>query len=211
MLERLKEEVVYFSRLMQKYGLSGYASGNLSAKDSETGLVVITPSGIPYERLTADDLVIMDSEGVVVKGGKKPSSEFLLHLLTYEKRPEVKGIVHFHSSFASAFASLGKEIPAVLAEVAFSVKAATVKVAPYARPGSLSVAEKTVDALGKAYAVLLANHGALACGTSIEEAFSVASDLEEIARVYHLALSIGQPNILSEVEIENILLGREEE
>src|SRR5512136_2589272 len=117
MLEQLREERVELHRELPKNNLVTWTSGNVSARDLQTGLVVIKPSGIRYEDLTPESMVVVDLDGNVVEGMHKPSSDTFAHVYVYKHRPDVNGVVHTHSTFATAWAAAGKPIPAVLTAI----------------------------------------------------------------------------------------------
>ncbi|MGL4650598.1 MAG: class II aldolase/adducin family protein, partial [Caldilineaceae bacterium] len=114
MLEQLRDHLLALHLELPKNNLVAWTSGNVSARDPQSGFVVIKPSGIRYEELRADQMVIVDLEGDVVEGSLKPSSDTASHLYIYRQRPDVNGIVHTHSRYATAFAALGMPIPCVL-------------------------------------------------------------------------------------------------
>ncbi len=110
MLEHLRKEICLLHLELPKNGLVTWTSGNVSGRDPETGLVVIKSSGIMYDEMTPDDLVVLDVNGKIVEGKLKPSSDTATHLYIYRNRPDIGGIVHTHSPFATAFAAVGKPI-----------------------------------------------------------------------------------------------------
>jgi len=179
-------------------------SGNLSVCASAEHLV-ITPTGIPYDDMTAEDLVIIDLNGVAIEGDHKPSSETPMHITVYKNIPAVKAIVHTHSPFALAFATVGKNIPVITTE-GLAVRG-PVPVADYACPGTEAQGWAAVKAMKGPPAVtgtLLKNHGVLATGATLSHAYSTACRIEMAAKVYSLALQIGSPSILTDKQIEEI-------
>src|SRR6476620_7568428 len=110
-LEAIREALVRLHLELPRHGLVVWTGGNVSARDPETGLVAIKPSGVRYEDLTADTMVVLDLDGRIVEGGHKPSSDTASHLYIYRHRPDVGGIVHTHSTYASAFAAVNRPIP----------------------------------------------------------------------------------------------------
>jgi L-ribulose-5-phosphate 4-epimerase len=114
MLEALREEIYRLHLELPRNSLVAWTSGNVSGRDRETGLVVIKPSGIRYEHLTPENMVVVDLEGKVVEGKHKPSSDTFAHIYVYRERPDINGVVHTHSTFATAWAAAGKPIPPVL-------------------------------------------------------------------------------------------------
>ncbi len=179
-------------------------SGNVSACASAEHLV-ITPTGIPYDDMMAEDLVIIDLNGVVIEGDHKPSSETPMHITVYKNIPAVKALVHTHSPFALAFATVGKNIPVITTE-GLAVRG-PVPVADYACPGTEAQGWAAIKAMKGPPSVtgtLLKNHGVLATGTTLSHAYSTACRIEMAAKVYHLALQIGNPDILTDKQIEEI-------
>lgn len=164
--------------------------GNISVRVARQ-LMLVTPSGRPYETLTEQDLCAVSlADGQQVSGRRTPSSESALHRAIYCARPEVRAIIHTHSLYASACAVARKPIPPVIEDL-IQLVGGEVAVAAYALPGTEALATATVAALGDKQAVLLANHGAVACGESLSEALMIAEVLEKAAQIYLLAEQLG--------------------
>jgi len=174
--------------------------GNLSIYDRYRDLIAITPSGKPYEQLTPDEISIISPKGKHIDGGL-PSSEWPLHTAVYLKRPDINAIVHTHSRFATTFAILRQSIPACHYLIAVS-GANQVRVAPYATFGSDELALQTVTSLKKDNCILMANHGLLAVEKKLSAAYNIALYIEEVAELYHHALAIGTPALLTEEEMD---------
>ncbi|SHF31595.1 class II aldolase/adducin family protein [Desulforamulus putei] len=204
-IETAKEKVTELGKKMLTAGLVAGTWGNISALVREAGVVVITPSGMDYTRLQAADMVVLDLNGRVIDGHRRPSSEAPLHLAIYRAREDVAGIVHTHSEVASAFAVVRQPIQPVVEDAAMLVGGA-VEVALYALPGTDELAQNVVAALGQRYAVLMANHGLVGVGRSVEEAFTVCQVVEKCARIYAWSKTIGQPVVIPEQDV--LLLGR---
>lgn len=179
-------------------------AGNVSLRDPASGLIAITPSGLPYEELTAEDIVVVDGAGAVVAGRHAPSSELPLHCAIYRARAADHAVVHTHSPFATAFAACGREIPAVHYEIAFATRGAAIRVAPYATYGTEELARNAVATLGADSAVLLQNHGVVAVGPTLERAYTVALKVEYLAELAYHALQIGSPILLGEEELARV-------
>jgi L-fuculose-phosphate aldolase len=196
----LREAIIAQCRWMNATGLNQGTSGNISARCGET--MLISPSATPYDTMTPDMIAAMpiDGEYGSWKGPLKPSTEWRFHLDIMKARPEVGGIVHTHSTYATALAIARKEIPACHYMMA-AFGGTNVRVAGYARFGTKELSEHTLKALENRNACLLANHGMIATGTSLEKAMWLAVELETIARQYYLALAIGGPVLLTETEI----------
>lgn len=200
-----KEKVAELGKKMLTSGLVAGTWGNISAMVRETGVVVITPSGMDYAHLQASDMVVLDRDGRVIEGQRRPSSEAPLHLAIYRAREDIAGIVHTHSEVASAFAVIRQPIEPVVEDAAMLVGGA-VEVARYALPGTEELAQNVVAALGQRYAVLMANHGLVGVGSSADEAFTVCQVVEKCARIYAWAKTMGQPMVIPEQDV--LLLGR---
>jgi L-ribulose-5-phosphate 4-epimerase len=204
--EAERQRVCEIARAMKADGLVKLTSGNVSIRLPEADLFAITPSGMPYESLTPADICILNLAGDLVEGARRPSSETPLHRAVYEHRAEIRGVVHTHSIYASAFACLGQPMPVISTELAALV-GGTIACAPYAKSGSQEFADVAIQTLGmEALACLFQSHGVLAVGTSLDEAYAVAIGLEEAAQIYYLARSMGEPIILPEEERRRMFL-----
>jgi ribulose-5-phosphate 4-epimerase/fuculose-1-phosphate aldolase len=194
---------------MRQEGLVVGTAGNVSARVPGAGQFWITPSGVDYRRLIADDLVCVDLAGGSVPfpasgGGKlKPSSDTANHAAIYRQRDDVAGIVHTHSTYATVFAVLRREIPALLVEAAGYLGGA-VPVIEYLPPASPELGERAARGLGAHRAVLLPNHGVIAVGESVESAFTAALLVEQSARVAYLAHLLGEPAPIPPDEVERM-------
>lgn len=184
-----REEVMDACRRIVAAGLVSGASGNVSRR-LPGDLLAITPTRVPYDRLGLDDIVVIDFEGDPIDGKGVPSSETMLHVAVYRARPDVGGVIHTHSLWASALAVAGLEIPALLDEQVVSL-GGPVRVAGYALPASEELGENAVAALEDRAAVLLRNHGALGVGATPAEAADVCELVERLARVFILARLLG--------------------
>jgi L-fuculose-phosphate aldolase len=201
-LEASRAQVAVAARRLVTDRLVTGTSGNVSARDSETGRVAITPSGVSYADLAADDIVLVSPTGTVVDGTWLPSSELPMHLTVYRLRPDVMAIVHTHSPHATAFAACGRAIPAIHYDIAAIGN--RIRVAPYATYGTDALADNAVRTMGADQAVLLENHGVLAVGSTVEHAYAIAQKVEYLAELYVLALQLGEPKLLSDAEIEKV-------
>jgi L-fuculose-phosphate aldolase len=162
--------------------------------------VLISPTSIPYPLITPDDVVVVDLDGHIVEGARRPSSELAMHLMLYRLRPEAGGVVHTHAPFATTFAVLNVPIPAVHYEIA-ALAIDEVPVVPYATYGTVDLAEQVRQAMGDANAALLANHGTIAVGPTLGAAATFTQILEFLATLYYRARLFGQPVILPRDEI----------
>lgn len=192
MLEELRERVHRLNLQLRHEGLVAWTSGNVSGRDPASGLIVIKPSGVRYEDLRPGMLVVVDADGSVVEGDLAPSSDTLSHLVIYREMAGIQGVVHTHSTFATAFAAVGRPIPAILTGMADEF-GGPIPCAPYARVGGEEIGRAVVDGLGGSSAVLLRNHGAFTVGSSPEAAVKAAVIVEDAARTVFFALQLGSP------------------
>lgn len=201
-LETERRTVAEFGRKMLEQGLTEGTGGNISASTDDR--VVISPTGVPYEVIEAEDVPVLDMEGNKVAGETDPSSEFRMHTAIHRARDDVGGVVHNHSPYASTFASLGEPVPASHYLIAFIGD--QIPTSGYATYGTEELANLALDTLGNEYnACLLDNHGVLAVGENVSAAFEVALMVEYCARIHYQAVSIGDPKILPDEEIDNLL------
>jgi len=199
LLEQLRHEVWKYNLLLPKHGLVVMTSGNISGRDPESGLVVIKPSGYGYDEMTPADMVVVDREGQVVEGELKPSMDTATHLYVYAHRPDVFGIGHTHSTYASSFAALGRPIRPCL--TATAMLGGEIPCGGYATIGGEQIGAEIVRAIGSARAVLLQNHGVFTIGDSPRQAAKMAVEVEEIAKITHLALLKGEPRWLTQEQL----------
>ena len=193
-IEEMKERVYYANLMLKENNLITLTWGNVSAKDEESSLVVIKPSGVAYDKMTAEDMVVVDLDGKVVEGKYRPSSDLPTHLYLYKQYPSLGGIVHTHSTYATAFAQSGREI------VAFGTTHADAFYGNVPVTRSLTEAEiseayewntgkviaETVDNAEAMPAILVKNHGVFTWGKSPEKAVENAITLEEVAKMAFL-------------------------
>ena len=198
--DQLREEIAATARLLGEKGLNRAAAGNVSARFKDR--VLITPSGVPHDELTAADIVRMDMDGGH-EGPLPPSSEWRMHRDIYAARREAGAVIHTHSDHATALACLGEPLPAFHYMVAVAGGAA-VECAPYATFGSEDLSRHMLRALGDRKAALLAHHGLICHGRDLKEALGIAEEIEGLARVYLLARAAGQPTILSDDEMARV-------
>ena len=192
MLEHLKDQVYRLHLELPKNGLVTWTGGNVSARDPESGLVVIKPSGVPYEDLRPQDHVVVDLQGRVVESHLKPSSDTASHLYIYRHRPDVNGVVHTHSAYATAFAALGRSIPVYLTAMADEF-GGPIPCAGFALIGGEEIGQQVIAHIGSSPAVLLKQHGVFTIGPTAQAAVKAAVMVEDVARTVWLALQLGQP------------------
>lgn len=200
MLESLRKSVWEANLALPKEGLVTWTSGNVSGRDPETNLMVIKPSGVLFEDLTPEDLVVVDMNGKVVEGEHGPSSDTATHLWIYRNRDDVHGIVHTHSSYATAFAAVNKPIPVVLTAIADEF-GGPIPCGGYASIGGKEIGEEILRTIGDSPAILMKNHGVFTIGTTVQKAIKAAIMTEDVAKTVWLALQIGVPDELSPAEV----------
>jgi L-ribulose-5-phosphate 4-epimerase len=203
MLEKLKEELVQLHLELPKHNLVVWTGGNVSARDMETGLVVIKASGIRYEEMRPEHMVIVDLDGKMVEGGFKPSSDVYSHLYIYKHRPDVFGVVHTHSAYATAFAAVNKPIPVVLTAIADEF-GGPIPCGEFALIGDEAIGKVVVDSIGKSPAVLLKNHGVFTIGKNAKSAVKAAVMTEDNAKTVWMALQIGVPDVIPQEDVDNL-------
>jgi L-ribulose-5-phosphate 4-epimerase len=192
MLEQLREEVCRLHAALPRNGLVTWTSGNVSARDAASGLIVIKPSGVMYDDLTPEKMVVVDLDGRTVEGSFKPSVDTATHLFIYKQRPDVGGVVHTHSPFATAFAAVGKPIPAVLTAICDEF-GGPIPVGSFAPIGGEEIGAEVVRAIGNSSAILMQNHGVFTIGKNAPAAVKAAVMVEDAARTVFYALQLGDP------------------
>ncbi|TGE35459.1 class II aldolase/adducin family protein [Desulfosporosinus fructosivorans] len=177
--------------------------GNISCRIPGENYIAITPTGMSYDKLVPEDIVILDTKGKTVKGSRKPSIEVPLHLAIYNAREDIQAIVHTHSAYATAMAAARREIPGAVEDLV-QIVGGNVRVNEYALPGTAQLGINTVKAMAGRNAVLLANHGMLGAGRSLEEAFRVCQVVEKSAQVTIIAQLMGGVIELSQDDIDGM-------
>lgn len=203
MLEKLKEELVQLHLELPKNNLVAWTGGNVSARDAETGLVVIKASGIRYEEMRPEHMVVMDMDGQLVEGAYKPSSDVFSHLYIYKHRPDVGGVVHTHSRYASAFAAVGRPIPCVLTAIADEF-GGPIPCGGFALIGDEAIGTVVVESIGKSPAVLLKNHGVFTIGKNAKAAVKAAVMTEDVAASVWMALQLGTPDVIPQADVDKL-------
>ena len=203
MLEKLKEELVQLHLELPKNNLVAWTGGNVSARDTETGLIAIKASGVRYEEMRPEHMVVVDLDGKIVEGDLKPSSDTASHLYIYKHRPDVGGVVHTHSAYATAFAAVNKPIPVVLAAIADEF-GGPIPCGGFAIIGDESIGKVVIESIGKSPAVLLKNHGVFTIGKNAKSAVKAAIMTEDNARTVWLALQIGTPDEIPQEDVDRL-------
>lgn len=200
---KLRQKLIRTYKKLISMGLNRGTSGNCSVRCDPSTQFLITPSGVPLEKMTSATIVQMDLDGSVHSNGK-PSSEWRFHCDILKQRSDVQAIVHTHSVAATALACMRQEIPAFHYMVALA-GGDSIRCAPYALFGSQALSDGALDALEGRKACLMANHGVIALGGDLHEAVQVAQEVENLAEQYIKACSIGEPHLLSKAEMGEVL------
>src|SRR5512143_1390940 len=201
LLEQLRREVCRLHAELLRNNLVAWTSGNVSGRDPGSGLVVIKPSGIRYDDLTAEDMVVVDLDGGVAEGGLEPSSDTFAHVYVYRHRPEILGVVHTHSTFATAWAAVGRPIPVILTAICDEF-GGPIPVGAYAKIGGDEIGKEIIRSIGQSPAILMKNHGVFTVGRTPEAAVKAAVMVEDVARTVFYALQLGQPDEIPPDEVE---------
>jgi L-fuculose-phosphate aldolase len=205
MTDELRRELIATAREMNRTGINQGTSGNLSLRCGD-GLL-ITPSGMPYERLEPADIVFLPLDGgdtPIAAGPRKPSSEWRIHRDVYRARPEALALLHAHPVHCAALACLRRPLPAFHYMVAVA-GGRDIRCAPYATFGTQALSDHVLAALEGRRACLMANHGLLCLGPDLRSALALAVEIEALARTYLQCLSVGEPVVLDDAEMERVL------
>ncbi len=205
MLKKLKEELVRLHLELPKNDLVAWTSGNVSARDPESNLVVIKPSGVRFEHLTTESMVVVDIDGNFVEGEYKASSDTASHCYIYRHMPEVYGVVHTHSRYATAFAVVGRSIPCHTTAMGDEF-GGEIPCGGFALVGGEEIGHRVVEALlgSRSPSCLLVNHGVFAVGPSAEKAVKAAVMTEDNAAIMLLAYQLGKPLPIRQQDIDSL-------
>lgn len=204
LMEKERRQIVEFSKRLLTDNLTKGTSGNISIYRPDLAYMAISPSGMDYNMLTPEDVVVMDLDHRVIEGARKPSSEYDLHCLVYQNRPDIASVIHTHSTYCTVLATVNQPLRAVHYVLA-DADSPLVPIAPYRTFGSKELAQVVVETMGQAKACLMQNHGMIACGSTIEAAYGLAATCEWVAEVQWKCLCIGQPNYLSDQEMNVVM------
>ncbi len=201
--EDFKRLIVDTGRELYKQSLTIGTWGNISVLDSKTDLVYIKPSGMDYNEINLEDVIVVDKQGKRIEGFRKPSIEMPMHLSIYNTRKDVGAIVHYHPIYSSVLAVTGFSLPGICEDFV-QIVGEKVLCAKYALPGSDELAKNAVTSLGNRNAVFLLNHGTLCVGKDIKEAMKVCYVVEKTAHIYILSKSVEKCRIIPEEDIKII-------
>ena len=204
-IDRLKIEVAALHAELPRNDLVVWTAGNVSARVPGADLLVIKPSGVSYDDLTPEAMVVCDFEANLVEGTRNPSSDTAAHAYVYKHMPAVGGVVHTHSDYATAWAARQEPIPCVLTMIADEF-GGDIPVGPFALIGDDSIGRGIVETLSssRSRAVLMANHGPFTIGTDAREAVKAAVMVEDVARTVHLSRQLGEPVPIAPADIDRL-------
>ncbi len=201
-MENLKRQVLEANLMLPAYGLVAWTSGNVSGRQPGSDFVAIKPSGVRYEHLSLDDIAVVDLDGRLVEG-LRPSVDAATHLYVYRARPDVGGVVHTHSTYATAFAALGRPIEPCLTALADEFGGA-IPVGAFAPIGGEEIGREIVRSIGNSPAILMRQHGVFTVGKTVEAAVKAAVMVEDAARTLWVAMQIGDPQPLPPDEVRRL-------
>ena len=199
--ENYKKIIIETGIELYKKNLTIGTWGNISALDPETGLIYIKPSAMDYNEINLEDIIVVNREGEVIEGVRKPSIETPMHLAVYNNREDVGAVVHYHSIYSSVLAVTGLSLPGICEDFV-QIVGDKVICSKYALPGSKELAINAVVGLGNRNAVFLTNHGTLCVGKDMKEAMKVSYVVEKTAQIYILSKNVGKCKIIPEEDIK---------
>ncbi|MFJ9845289.1 L-ribulose-5-phosphate 4-epimerase [Kitasatospora sp. NPDC101155] len=204
-IDAVRRQVSDLHQELVRYNLVVWTAGNVSARVPGADLLVIKPSGVSYEELTPQNMIVCDLDGKVVEGAHAPSSDAAAHAYVYRHLPEVGGVVHTHSTYACAWAARGEAVPCVLTAMADEF-GAEIPVGPFALIGDDSIGRGIVDTLKghRSPAVLMQNHGVFTIGKDAKAAVKAAVMCEDVARTVHLSRQLGEPLPIAQADIDSL-------
>ncbi|WP_169950787.1 L-ribulose-5-phosphate 4-epimerase [Microbispora sp. H11081] len=205
MIDDLRKTVCGLHAELVRYGLVVWTAGNISGRVPGEDLFVIKPSGVSYDDLTPESIVVCDLDGNLVEGDLAPSSDTAAHAYVYRHMPEVNGVVHTHSTYASAWAARGESIPCVLTAMADEF-GGEIPVGPFALIGNDDIGKGIVETLTghRSPAVLMQNHGVFTIGESPKAAVKAAVMCEDVARTVHISCQLGQPLPIEKADVDSL-------
>lgn len=200
---KLKREVVRYAKLMDEKGLVNTVEGNLSVLDRETGRLYITPSGMRKCFLEEDLVAVLNENGQQIEGKARRSSEYLLHTAALRARPDCCAAAHMHAPYLTAYAFCGKDIE-IKCSTTFSLLFEKIPCLPYGEPGTIHIADGIEEAIKEHDLILLANHGCISVGKTLEDACKLVEAAEEVLKIYYLAKKIGEVSNLTDEQLESL-------
>lgn len=204
-VERVREVVATLHAELPRWGLVVWTAGNVSQRLTTADLFVIKPSGVTYDDLTPESMVVCDLDGTLVDGTRSPSSDTAAHAYVYSHMPDVGGVVHTHSTYATAWAARGEPVPCVLTMIADEF-GGDIPIGPFALIGDDSIGRGIVETLrdSRSRAVLMRNHGPFTIGRDGRDAVKAAVMVEEVARTVHISRQLGEPLPIPQSDIDSL-------
>ncbi|GLW73776.1 L-ribulose-5-phosphate 4-epimerase [Kitasatospora phosalacinea] len=204
-IDLLRRQVCDLHQELVRYQLVVWTAGNVSARVPGEDLLVIKPSGVSYDELTPENMILCDLDGNVVEGEHAPSSDTAAHAYVYRHRPDVGGVVHTHSTYASAWAARGEPVPCVLTAMADEF-GAEIPIGPFALIGDDSIGRGIVETLDghRSPAVLMKSHGVFTIGKDARAAVKAAVMCEDVARTVHISRQLGEPLPIAQADIDSL-------
>jgi len=204
-IDAVRREVSQLHAELVRYNLVAWTAGNVSGRVPGTELFIIKPSGVDYDQIAPDNMILCDVNGSVVEGDLSPSSDTAAHAYVYREMPEVGGVVHTHSSYASAWAARGEPVPCVLTAMADEF-GGEIPIGPFALIGNDDIGRGVVQTLRghRSPAVLMRNHGVFTIGRTARTAVKAAVMCEDVARTVHLARELGEPLPIPQPDIDRL-------
>lgn len=205
LIQLLRRQVSDLHQELVRYNLVVWTAGNVSARVPGEELLVIKPSGVSYDELTPENMILCDLDGKVVEGAHSPSSDTAAHAYVYRNMPEVGGVVHTHSTYACAWAARGEAVPCVLTAMADEF-GAEIPIGPFALIGDDSIGRGIVDTLRghRSPAVLMKSHGVFTIGKDAKAAVKAAVMCEDVARTVHISRQLGEPLPIAQADIDSL-------
>ena len=204
-IHALRAQVATLHAELTRWQLVAWTAGNVSARVPGRDLLVIKPSGVSYDELSAEAMVVCDLDGTLVEGEHAPSSDTAAHAYVYRHMPEIGGVVHTHSTYATAWAARGEPIPCVLTMIADEF-GGEIPIGPFALIGDDSIGRGIVETLrsSRSPAVLMRNHGPFTVGRTARDAVKAAVMVEDVARTVHKAFELGTPEPLPPEDVDRL-------
>ncbi|MCW2502122.1 MAG: L-ribulose-5-phosphate 4-epimerase [Actinomycetia bacterium] len=204
-IEAVRHEVSELHAELVRYNLVAWTAGNVSGRVPGAGLFIIKPSGVDYDEIAPDTMILCDLDGNVVEGDLSPSSDTAAHAYVYRAMPEVGGVVHTHSPYASAWAARGEPVPCVLTAMADEF-GGEIPIGPFALIGSDDIGKGIVATLrgSRSPAVLMRNHGVFTIGRTARAAVKAAVMCEDVARTVHLTRQLGDPQPIARADVDRL-------
>lgn len=203
LMEKERLEIVEHLKMLITHGLTKGTGGNISVYNPDLKLMAISPSGMDYFTLVPEDIIVMDLDGKVIDGRRKPSSEYDMHRIFYQYRNDIKAVVHAHSPYSSVLACLNWGIEPCTYLIGSAGK--DVRCTKYETFGTYELAESALEGMKDRYAVLLGNHGLLAGGADLPTAFDTAEETEFCAQIYYRCKAVGEPVLLTDEQMDAVL------